>query len=57
MRRGANIHIQDEDQASTGKNAGDEQAAAEVAESRESKSGNARTASLSGQADRTRGDS
>ncbi len=30
VRRGANIHIQDEDQAPTGKNAGDDQAAAEV---------------------------
>ena len=30
VRRGANIHIQDEDQAPTGKNAGDKQAAAEL---------------------------
>ncbi len=33
-RRGANIHIQDEDQAPTGKNAGDTKAAAELAESK-----------------------
>ncbi|MGI8688811.1 MAG: hypothetical protein ACR2M3_09560 [Thermomicrobiales bacterium] len=30
VRRGANIHIQDEDQAPTGKNAGDERAATEA---------------------------
>ncbi len=33
-RRGANVHIQDEDQAPTGKNAGDERAATEANESR-----------------------
>jgi len=33
VRRGANVHIQDEDQAPTGKNAGDERAATEAAES------------------------
>ncbi len=33
-RRGANVHLQDEDQAPTGKNAGDAQAAAESAASK-----------------------
>ena len=43
VRRGANIHIQDEDQAPTGKNAGDERAATEAAESRGQTGGEART--------------
>lgn len=43
MRRGANIHIQDEDQAPTGKNAGDKQAEAEAAEPRSYERGKART--------------
>ncbi len=34
VRRGANVHLQDEDQAPTGKNAGDAQAAAESAASK-----------------------
>jgi len=34
VRRGANVHLQDEDQAPTGKNAGDERAATEANESR-----------------------
>ncbi len=42
-RRGANIHIQDEDQAPTGKNAGDERAASEAAESEGHTRGKART--------------
>ncbi len=43
-RRGANVHLQDEDQAPTGKNAGDKQAAeTEVAESRGHTRGKART--------------
>jgi hypothetical protein len=43
MRRGANVHIQDEDQAPTGKNAGDERAATEAAESERHERGKART--------------
>ncbi len=44
VRRGANIHIQDEDQAPTGKNAGDARAAeAEVAASKRHASRRART--------------
>jgi hypothetical protein len=43
VRRGANIHIQDEDQAPTGKNAGDKQAETEAAESKSDKRGKART--------------
>jgi hypothetical protein len=39
VRRGANIHIQDEDQAPTGKNASDTQAATEVAETRSHRRG------------------
>ncbi len=44
-RRGANVHIQDEDQAPTGKNAGDERAATEAAESRGQTGGGARSVS------------
>lgn len=43
VRRGANVHIQDEDQAPTGKNAGDERAAIEAAESKRHEGGKART--------------
>ncbi len=44
LRRGANIHIQDEDQAPTGKNAGDTHAAeTELAESKSHKRGKVRT--------------
>jgi hypothetical protein len=43
VRRGANIHIQDEDQAPTGKNAGDKQAETEAAESKSDTQGKART--------------
>jgi hypothetical protein len=43
VRRGANIHIQDEDQVPTGKNAGDERAATEAAESEGHTRGEART--------------
>ncbi len=41
-RRGANVHIQDEDQAPTGKNAGDERAATEAKESTGRTGGGAR---------------
>ncbi len=44
-RRGANVHIQDEDQAPTGKNAGDERAATEANESRGQMGGGARSVS------------
>ncbi len=44
-RRGANVHLQDEDQAPTGKNAGDERAATEAAESRGQTGGGARPVS------------
>ncbi len=42
VRRGANVHIQDEDQMPTGKNAGDERAATEAAASAGYKGGKAR---------------
>ncbi len=45
VRRGANVHLQDEDQAPTGKNAGDERAATEAAESRGQTGGGARPVS------------
>lgn len=43
VRKGANVHLQDEDQAPTGKNAGDERAATEAAASRGQTGGEART--------------
>jgi len=44
VRRGANVHLQDEDQAPTGKNAGDKLAAeTELAESKSHKKGKVRT--------------
>jgi len=43
VRRGANVHIQDEDQTPTGKNVDDERAAIEAAESKRHEGGKART--------------
>jgi hypothetical protein len=48
VRRGGNIHIQDEDQAPTGKNAGDMQAATEAAKAASEMRGNARTVAGAG---------
>ena len=48
VRRGANVHIQDEDQAPTGKNAGDERAATDATESKRHERGKARTVAGAG---------